>query len=394
MTTFNEKVSAKNKNPTVRPPHELRKFQDLKILDIATGLHHILLFAVSKSNSPSFDITSSDANENISIKTIPEPLDQPNLIEPIEVKSTVTSLSEREPSPPPTTNEIGQKSVLAKETLEIIQSDIAQSEQTEDNNEAFEEKIDEISNEIVKEAFQLQTQEQPQLVEQSTSSIEQAPTMDKLKSGVSNIGDSLMADIQSIATAGEEKLNDLAKVTEKSVKEVQEVPKNVIDYVKTSVTTKLDDLLETDTKKAKDDVLQANIDEEKGNNLPKQMTEQKLSNDNSLQQPDDISDSDKMKHQNKLSRAMAEDDSNETIVDDMKDTMAHSEVKFIDNGVDVSSSTNIIQAMKDEMNEMSNEVKNKADELTMKYDGIVNAELGAAKENISTKLNQVKSGLC
>lgn len=44
------------------------------------------------------------------------------------------------------------------------------------------------------------------------------------------------------------------------------------------------------------------------------------------------------------------------------------------------------------MNEMSNDVKNKSDELTMKYDGIINDELNATKEAASTKMFQLKNG--
>lgn len=74
------------------------------------------------------------------------------------------------------------------------------------------------------------------------------------------------------------------------------------------------------------------------------------------------------------------------------DDTVTNEVKFIDNGIDVSSTSNIIQAMRDEIDEMSNEVKNKSDELTIKYDGIVKEEMDSMKNIMSTKMSDVKNG--
>lgn len=352
------------------------------------GLRHILLFAVSKSNQSSFDITSSDANENISIKTIPEPAELTVQLNKA-IENTTEDKATTENSAIATTNDdfIPQATILAKETLETIQLNV-QQEQINDDKTPIEVKNDIIATVVEKEEISITEPEaQQQHVIQTElippECIEETATMDKISTGISNIGDSIMSDITSIATVGEEKLNNLAKETEKTVKEV---PKNVIDYVKTSVPM-LDNLLESDTTNAKDDVLQANIDEEKMKNLG----DEKLSNDNTTNAMTN-DENDKVKHHNKLNRGLAEDDSNEAIVDEaLKETAMNSEVKFIDNGVDVSS-TNIVQAMKEEMNEMSNDMKNKADELTMKYDGIVNAELESAKGDISSKMTQLKNG--
>lgn len=483
MTTFNEKASAKN-TVAIRPPHELRKFQDLRILDIAAGLHHILLFAVSRiSPSISLDITSSDANENIPIHKLPE--------SDASVKSGENPNQQRRLSHQNTSefkNIVSPRPILTKETLEAIQADAQttnanvpidepvavktqiQSDLVENSinvskdisvpsppvvtetNERSEQienienviKLEKVeaerkSEEIIRlenhqetgaikkivgieklqKTEQIEQFEKPkefgqvekiekfekpelksQLSEEIIEIVKQAQEsqddylklsdqvgadMDFVSKSVSNIGDNLMNDVKSFATAGEEKLNDLAKETEKTIKEV---PKNVIDYVKTSVGLE---------KEEKDNVLGANMDEKVNamKELPRQLTDPMIPNEMSGNPPMQNAEpnvDEKVKHNNKLNRAMAEDDSNETMLEDFKDDAVDNEVKFINNGVDVSSTSNIIQAMKDEINEMSNDVKNKSDELTMKYDDIINDEMNATKEAVSTKMFQMKNG--
>lgn len=454
MTTFNEKAASAKNILAIRPPHELRKFQDLRILDIAAGLHHILLFAVAKSTpSNSFDITSSDPNENIPIHTWPE-IDNTSHHSFLELNRTSDSFKLQ--TIPDFKNIISPRPLLAKETLQAIQSDV----QTEKINETttttttvtpIEERI--VSNNVHIQSTQLkspddfrpdkpvqlenqvkhierneQTKPECEAVEtlkpstdsailqiettvdevqtqneairktksdnevekeveedqlKSVKSKDNITTMDMVTKSVSNIGDNLMTDIKSIATVGEEKLNNLAKETEKTIKEV---PKNVIDYVKTSVGLEKED----DNVLKMDDVKESAA----AKNMPKELTDPMLSHEMSSNPPMDNaqSESDKNKHNNKLNRALAEDDSNETIADPIKSDAANNEVKFINNGVDVSSTSNIIQAMNDEINEMSNDAKNKTDELTMKYDGIINDELNAANETASTKIFETKNG--
>lgn len=421
MTTFNEKPSAK-KTTAIRPPHELRKFQDLRILDIAAGLHHILLFAVSRvSPSISLDITSSDANENIPVHTLPESDASVNSSE--NQKQTIASTNQNTLN---FKNIVSPRPLLAKETLEAIQADVQSDtnvpkieeplvskiqihsntlenltnsdkekplETTEINEKteiiAHTEEIGRTINSVpIDNPEQIDTIQTIEKLEEISSTDKseledkhiEIVAMDMVSKSVSGLGDSLMNDIKSFANAGEEKLNDLAKETEKTIKEV---PKNVIDYVKTSVGLE---------KEETDNVDDSNMDDkEKIKEIPKQPTD--VSDNPPIQNIDlNEPENEKVKHNNKLNRAMAEDDSNETIVDDFKDDAADNEVKFINNGIDVSSTSNIIQAMKEEMNEMSNDVKNKSDELTMKYDGIINDELNATKEAASTKMFQIKNG--
>lgn len=427
MTTFNEKPSAKNTIP-IRPPHELRKFQDLRILDIAAGLNHILLFAVSKASpSNSLDITSSDPNENIPIHTLAE--------SDASANSFLESKRSFELHKPSTEykNIVSSKPVLAKETLQAIQSNIeidnsalneppfvskssAQIESIPVEVQTFENNTQAKPVEPVEQAestkvaaldiplestistkstlltefaiAQAQTeieQTEPNSQEDQLQIKDQIDTMDLVSKSVSNIGDSLMTDIKSIATAGEEKLNDLAKETEKTIKEV---PKNVIDYVKTSVG------LEKEEADNMDGVKESTVKD-----LPKQLTDPMLANEMANNPPiqnmhnDMLNESEQVKHNNKLNRALAQDDSNETVIDVFKNETDNNEVKFINDGVDVSSTSNIIQAMNDEINEMSNDVKNKSDELTMKYDDMMNDELTTTKDTISTKIFEMKNGI-
>lgn len=409
LTTFNEKASAA-KNPAIgirQPPHELRKFQDLRILDIAAGLYHILLFAVSKSSpSNSLDITSSDPNENIPIHKWSE--------SDTSTKSSINQKRSTETRPqllPDFKNIISPKPVLAKETLQAIQSvetsSLNPSKETTttkvqiqllnqlhnlhlENKKQVVGSIKPIDFPIIPEStveVPSQSQSQEKSVQKEIEILENQPslqkhteTMDMVTKNVSSIGDSLMTDIKSIATTGEEMLNDLAKETEKNIKEV---PKNVIDYVKSSIgpengTDDDDNVMKMDKEK-----------ESAAKEMPKDLTDpssppmQQTNTDST-----DPNESEQVKQNNKLNRALAEDDSNETIVDDI----VNNEVKFINNGVDVSHSSDIIQAMNDEIHEMSNDAKNKADELTMKYDGIVNDGLTTAKEAASAKLFEVKNG--
>ncbi|XP_031634510.1 uncharacterized protein LOC116347879 isoform X2 [Contarinia nasturtii] len=340
LTTFNEKTSAK----TCRP-HELKKFQNLHILDVAAGLHHILLFAVSIKISPSnsLDITSSDANENIlndSLRKSDSSMKSSEELSAHQVPQNISGFK----------NIISEKPILAKEILEIVQSDITYA--TNSINESKVSKIDvkKNSNENKLKAVELVQHLSTEKEIQDSNHLQfnyQADNMDIVSKNISNFGDSLVSDIKSITTAGEEKLNDLTKETEKKLKDV---PKNVIDYVKTSVGHE-------------EDFLHANINETNTSDLKISEQKNNAMNENDLYVP-------------------RNEDFNLNSVDN--------DVKFIDNGMEINNTSNIIQAMKDEIDEMSNDVKNKSDELTVKYEGVIDDELSEAKETISSKMFHIK----
>lgn len=321
LTTFNEKASAKKFRP-----YELKKFQNLHILDVAAGLHHILLFAVSIKTSPSnsLDITSSDANENITNSHLQ--------------KSDADSESAEERIP--------HKSDKNNSITDSIDTTIDTKQKTFTNKNQFKEveyKEDISSNENIKQDY----------------NYSQAYNMDIVSKSISNIGENLVnditeitSDIKSVTKASEEKLNDLAKETEKTLKDV---PTNVIDYVKTSIGH--------EEKEENLDVLHANMNED---NTIKETSDSKIS-ECTTEVSDTIFGSVPPSEKNDVNNQLSNDlDAART--DDFQISSVDNEVKFINNGMDASKTSNIIQAMNDEIDEMSNEVKN--DELTVKYEGI------------------------
>lgn len=427
MTTFNEKVSATvrqyNKTAsTIIPPHELRKFQDLQILDIATGLHHILLFAVSKSSaSTSLDLTSSDANENLSIRkysssdTSSNHNDVEKHLKRLPAAITIAG-SETIANKTIAAEEI-KRTVLSTEVLDAIQCDVGNIQPIDTTVAAVEPQIIERTEQFNENDAPNFSEEDPkdEIIateanpitenEHNQSESENLNTMDKLTASITDIGDSIVTDVESIAHAGEAKLNDLAKETEKIA---AEVPENVIGFVKSTIASKFDDVLgknDADAVSAKDDDESATANDVKENMKantgaeqlpPVQLPESKLINEHKplppIRLPSIDLDTEQTKPANMVNYDMANDD--DATANEIKKMDNTNEVKFIDNGIDVSNTTNIIQAMKDEINEMSNEVKSKSDELTMKYDGIVKEELDSMKNSASTKMFEMKNGKC
>lgn len=292
LTTFNEKVSATVRqhktSSTIIPPHELRKFQDLQILDIAAGQHHILLFAVSKLNaSTSFDLTSSDANENLSIRkySSSDSSSQHNDIEQslrrLPASKTVENLAvavgalktesasqttvtsdvtgaiqcdagahDTEPdttlvaadtehdttivaagTEPDATTVAAAEPNNITETAEPASGSDAQSggdhEPELEERPVADDNVHDVDN------------ERTQLIDETTQDTSNH-TMDKLTAGIADIGDSIVADAKSIAHAGEDKLTELAKDAEKFAADAQE---NVMGFVRTTVSSKFDDML-------------------------------------------------------------------------------------------------------------------------------------------------------
>lgn len=218
-------------------------------------------------------------------------------------------------------------------------------------------------------------------IEQSnlSSFSDQVEAMNIVSKNVSNIGDSLMNDITSMTMAGEEKLNVLAKETEKALREV---PKNVVDYVKTTVGfeekennvnyASADEIMDHTTEESS----VSKIPEELSSISPMQTIDSNVSNENG-----------KLNMNNKYNHASSENDLSVAKPDESKDSSVDNEAKFMNNAVVVSSPSNIIRAMNDEIIEMNSDAEDKSDELTMKYDGIIHG-----KEGIPNKMFYMKNG--
>lgn len=121
LTTFVDRTSTKRAS-VVTPPRELRKFQDLHILDATCGLHHILIFAALKNTIfTSLDNSSSDANDNGAF-----------VEEPPAVKTVNNNNQQRSVTPPDTSPQrhvltkqsgFSKIPVLSKKSAEIQNSD-------------------------------------------------------------------------------------------------------------------------------------------------------------------------------------------------------------------------------------------------------------------------------
>lgn len=265
----------------------------------------------------------------------------------------------------------GAEPIFSEEILEEIQSYIHKSSSVS-NEQSVVPKTGLKTDEKPVETFELKS-ETTNL--NNSTPLDQVVNMDILSESASKIGESLTNDIKMISSTGE-KLNDLAKETEKTL---MEVPKNVIDYVKITVGLE---------KEEKDNLFDDadEIKEDATKELQKQLTDSKLSNEMSNDSPiqnvgsNEASGNDTMKQNNET----GEIDESKNDVDNV--------IKFVNNGVEVGSSSSIIQAMNDEINEMSNDVESKSDELTMNYDGIINNELTTAKKSISSKMFEMKNG--
>lgn len=338
----------------------------------------------------SLDITSSDPNENAPIINLLTESDSSTK----KNKTQHRTNDFKEKNPSDFEKIIIAKPVLTREILEEIQSDV-QNNTTALNDPTICSK--ENSKIDANDTKEIQSVENTVEILESNSetihnfcstSSDQTSNMDIVSKSVSNIGESLVNDIKTIASAGEEKLNDLAKETEKTLKEV---PKNVIDYVKTSVGLENEE---------KDTTLDANLDETKENtskDSEKQLMSSKLSNEMSNILPTQDNDSNEPHksgaiQQNNKMNALAENDLNQ--VDDIDESTndIDSGVKFVNDGVEISNSSSIIQSMKDEINEMSNDVRGKSDELMIKYDEIINNDLTTAKESVSSRIFEMKNG--
>lgn len=317
----------------------MRKFYDLQILDIATGLRHILLFARSKSSpSTSLDITSSDPNENIPINCLPDS-DSDALLNRIndEKRKSIDEQNNSFRSSKSCYNSHSSTSILTKQTLgakqeteqldkhltmeqKIIREFVFESSPNPNLNLRKDDK--KLTTESIIIETEPKTESDKNSTENQSTFFNQNQTMDNIVGGtISNIGDSIMTDIKSIASFGKENLNDLTKETGMAVNEFAKLPKNIIDYVKTSVND--DD--------KKDDETEANINGEKVNSrkdLPKQLAESKLSNDNSTMMPGEIAtlhgdDSNRMKldQQNEMDEVIQNNNLNRGTTEDKTSNM-------------------------------------------------------------------------
>lgn len=345
------------------PPRELKKFHDLHILDIAAGIEHILLFAVSKTSIyTSVDISSSDPNENVSAKESP-------------VQAKIIPKPSAPPASPfgeETNGEPNGKSpheikipVLETKTLQSIYS-------TEEENTSAPKKGDEKINDATGplSSGERRPSEELNVPIESNESLNGIAKMEK---AIGSIGESITSDVKSIVDSGK---TQITEIKDGVVKNVAEIPKNVVDYAKNEIAPQINDQVKRldDKKNEVIEGISTEVDS-LSKNLFKFKSEKKLSLDSLEESKEEVagtvSQIDKTKeflrdNQNEMQELLRSDrikqelEKDEKIevlvdVDEKKVPKMGEKVKFIDNGRDVSDANDIIESMKEEIKEMEAE---------------------------------------
>lgn len=462
MTTFNEKTK---RNISIAP-RELRKFHDLHILDVATGVEHILLFAISKQNIyTSLDISSSDPNENNSVKESPPKIRKTSvsgIAAPVPRKNS-------NPSADVAPKEIVPEAripILNKQTLESIYTDTQQPvKQPEKDSKKEPEKSPEQISEVkpidkpeakqeLKPIPKLESKEEPSpapvLLPESKSNNQpdvvvkslansREPSIDKestqvarveseslkefeklemensVGTAVAHVGDSIKSDVMSMVNTGKEQINE---VKNDAVKMVTEIPQHMTEFTKTTIVPKIDDQIKH-VNETKNEILDGIFDEVKqSKQFLKQSIAKKLSIDGSeTGKSDDTGENgvrpvektkeflhenmNEMEHllrSDKIKHELEKDERIEVLVDagpQSESTVVEDRVKFIDNGVDVSNTSDIIQSMKEEIKEMDAEADDQVMEIKEKtQSNFLGEKLGVSKEAFVDTMTKAKNGKC
>lgn len=428
MTTFNEKTSAK-RNVSIAP-RELRKFHDLHILDVATGVEHILLFAISKSNIyTSLDISSSDPNENIPFKDSP--------IRKTSISGTAAPLPRKNSK---SSAEIAPKEIvpdtrapiLTKQTLQSIYTDTRVPEKKPEPFPKQEFKVESTSepeseskptaqpDDVVKlgnsRKSSIDKESQAAGVEsESLKEFEKLEMENSLNTAVANVGDSLKSDVMSMMASGKEQMSEIKSEV---VKTVTDAPQHMTEFAKTTIAPKIDEQMKH-ANETKNEILDGIFDEVKqSKQFLKQSIAKKLSidggdatepandGDDGVRQVDktkeflneNMNEMEQMLRSDKIKREMEKDEKIEVLVDAVSpngSSTVEDHVKFIDNGIDVSNSTDIIQAMKDEIKEMDAEADDQVMEIKEKYDSsFLGEKLGGTKEAFVDTMPTMRNGKC
>lgn len=462
MTTFNEKTK---RNISIAP-RELRKFHDLHILDVATGVEHILLFAISKQNIyTSLDISSSDPNENNSVKESPPKIRKTSvsgIAAPIPRKNS-------NPSAEVASKEIVPEAripILNKQTLESIYTDTQQpvKESEKESKKVPEKNPEQISEtkpvdkpEAKKEPKpipKLESKEEPspapvpvpeskpiqpdvvvkvlansrepsidkestqvtRVESESLKEFEKLEMENSVGTAVAHVGDSIKSDVMSMVNTGKEQINE---VKNDAVKMVTGIPQHMTDFTKTTIVPKIDDQIKH-VNETKNEILDGIFDEVKqSKQFLKQSIAKKLSIDGSeTGKSDDTGENGSMRpvektkeflHENmnemehllrsdKIKHELEKDERIEVLVDagpQSESTVVEDRVKFIDNGVDVSNTSDIIQSMKEEIKEMDAEADDQVMEIKEKtQSNFLGEKLGVSKEAFVDTMTKTKNGKC
>lgn len=426
MTTFNEKTSAK-RNVSIAP-RELRKFHDLHILDVATGVEHILLFAISKSNIyTSLDISSSDPNENISSKDSPIKIRKTSISGTAPPLPRKNSKSSAEIAPKETVPDT-RAPILTKQTLQSIYTDTPELEQgpeqksIPDQESKVEPKPEPESqsqpDNVIKSGdsrkSSIDKESQAAGVEsESLKEFEKLEMENSLNTAVANVGDSLKSDVMSMMASGKEQIIEMKSEV---VKTVTEAPQHMTEFAKTTIAPKIDEQMKH-ANESKNEILDDIFNEVKQSkqflkqSIAKRLsidggeaTEPENAGENGVRQVDktkeflneNMNEMEQMLRSDKIKQELEKDEKIEVLVDAASQngsSTVEDHVKFIDNGIEVSNSTDIIQAMKDEIKEMDAEADDQVMEIKEKYESnYLGEKLGGTKEAFVDTMTKTKSG--
>lgn len=430
VTTFNEKTSAK-RNVSIAP-RELRKFHDLHILDVATGVEHILLFAISKSNIyTSLDISSSDPNENISSKDSPIKIRKTSISGTAAPLPRKNSKSSAEIAPKETVPDT-RAPILTKQTLESIYTDTPEPEKRPEQKsipkqeskveptpqpESHSKSTAQLDN-VIKSGdsrkSSIDKESQAAGVEsESLKEFEKLEMENSLNTAVANVGDSLKSDVMSMMASGKEQIIEMKSEV---VKTVTEAPQHMTEFAKTTIAPKIDEQIKH-ANESKNEIIDDIFNEVKqSKQFLKQSIAKRLSIDGGeAAEPENASEKgvrqvdktkeflnenmnemEQMLRSDKIKQELEKDEKIEVLVDATSQngsSTVEDHVKFIDNGIEVSNSTDIIQAMKDEIKEMDAEADDQVMEIKEKYESnFLGEKLGGAREAFVDTMTKTKNG--
>lgn len=406
LTTFVEKTSAK-RGTIVTPPRELRKFQDLHILDATCGRHHILIFAALKNTIfTSLDISSSDPNDNggsfeepPAIQTIKNNNNNSQPIQPTE--SIATPLPQRNVLTKQ--NGITKIPVLEKKLAEVQNSDETNPNSSQNSTDT----VRYIPSATIAENGETSLKEtvtsQDHIIDKTKVAIEKNPAitakdidlessaslnefekieMESALNAVSGVGKMVEHEVKTevgkVVTDGIKQMDD---IKDKTIETIKEAPKAAMNMINTEIVQPVGEKLHQfnekknemindvvdDVKTKSDSVIHTleskfHLDDNKEKeNRNDQMLFKKnetlknnIEKDGNMRAESGNANAMEM-HRDKIMKELTKDEKIEVLVKEengkMTSSIKHAEdVTFINDGIDVTN--DVSKLMKEEMDEM------------------------------------------
>lgn len=409
LTTFVDRTSTKRAS-VVTPPRELRKFQDLHILDATCGLHHILIFAALKNTIfTSLDNSSSDANDNGIL-----------VQEPPAVKSINNNIQQRSVTPSdtsPQTHVLTKQSALSKIPILTRKSaEIQQSDETDPSSS--QASIDTVIH--VKQS-ELTDDKTLDLLLEKTASLNEFEKleMDSAMNAISGVGKlvehEVTTEVNKVVTDGMKQMNE---IKDKTIETIKEAPKEAMKVIDTEIikpaSEKIHELNEkknevindvVDSVKGKTDSVIQTLESKfhMGDSTENMNTENEVlfkKNEtlkNNLEKDAHFeaqNGSGMEKHREKVDNLMSKDEKIEVHLKEENGKITSSikngeDVTFINDGIDVTN--DVAKCMKDEIDEMDQTDEMVTELLSKKEDSLLGEKLISIKPTPSNLLDSKQS---